>query len=457
MARVSPALQTLARAASQAVSPALQNTRYNETIRDGISANYVRTLIRDGVVVWSAQGSGLLQLSGDNLILPGTATQTQISTADADTGVWVHRVTNASNSANYFESDVSVPSGGDPLTLSGDLDAGLVVSLNPILILGPYPPQIIVPPPPPVDGSWIQLLQDSMAVRSVTQRVQTSQGELIIGADGQPIPFPDSYAGVTSFAGMVAMLNGRPTGEADTNIQFFTQGVNTQGSWGWWGARQGHTATQSRLRISDMFLVILRESTRQWQIAYRGMRASGARWSSINNIGQWGFGEDLSSDPNATYVAPVGSFTHELWPKQNVSNPSGYVDFFGVVDRDLIADMRTWCIGARALVEGPDRANARFVGTIGIDHYRTDHAGRRYWASGYPKYVSDSGGAEWKDIRNDGQPQWVVGIGCFELSRSQQNRPPWGSYTGTWPFSSPPSFGPSWAEIVANPPPDMRT
>lgn len=301
---------------------------------------------------------------------------------------------------------------------------------------------------------WLQLLYDSMATQSVTQRF-TSGGDYgrIILADGSPLSFPDSYAGVVSFAGMQAMLNGRPTGEADTNIQFFTQGVNSQGVWGWFAARQGHTATQSRLRISDMFLLILRESTRQWEVMYKGMRSSGVRYYSTQGGNDWGAGEDHITDPNATYIKPEGGYNYEQWPKTTPSSPAEYQDFFGKIDRALITDMRAWALGVRVRVEGPDRANARFIGTIGIDHYRDDHAGRRYWASGYPKYVSDSGGAEWKDIRNDGQDQWITALGCFELTRFKANRPPWGNYDGIWPYSSPPNYGPSWAEIQSNPPP----
>lgn len=308
----------------------------------------------------------------------------------------------------------------------------------------------------PASTEWVQMLYDSMAVQNVTERVSSGDdyGKTIL-ADGTPGPFPDSYAGVVSFAGMQAMLSGRPTGEADTNIQFFTQGVNTQGVWQWFAAKQGHTATQSRLRVSGSFLGILRESSRQWELMYKGARASGVRY--YGNGGQeWGVGEDLGSDPNATYIAPAGRYNYELWPYPTVSNTDGITNFFGKVNRDLITDMRSWVLGVRVRVEGADKENARFIGTIGIDHYRTDHEGRRYWTSGYPKYVSDSGGAEWQNIRNDGEDQWIVAIGCWEIGRMSGNRPPWGNYDGTWPYAASPDYGPSWAEIAANPPPDYR-
>jgi hypothetical protein len=307
------------------------------------------------------------------------------------------------------------------------------------------------------NAEWVQLLHDSMAVQDVTQRFTSGDDYgRIISADGRPLPFPDSYAGVVSFAGMQAMLDGRPTGDPDTNIQFFTQGVNTQGVWAWFGARQGHTATQSRIRVSSMFLGVLSESTAQWQLVFKGARGSGARWEGTTGAGGWGIGEDLSTDPNATYVQPYGFYNHELWPHPTVSNPDGVVDFFGTIDRSIIADMRSWVLGVKVRVEGSDRADARFIGTIGIDHYRDDHAGRRYWPSGYPKYVSDSGGAEWKNIRSDGQDQWIVAIGCWEIGRVSTQRPPWGNYDGVWPYAAYPDYGPSWAEIQANPPPDYR-
>jgi hypothetical protein len=328
-------------------------------------------------------------------------------------------------------------------------------------------------PTPGPSGEWIQLLEDSMAVQAVTERF-TSGNDFgrIIGSDGSPVPFPDSYAGYLSHAGIEASLTGRSTGlgsevtvwndrtltPSGPNIMHFSAGVDAAAVWSWWSTKTGHTATQSRLRVSDMFVGVLRESTRTWETLFTGMRVSGVRYYSLFGQASYGTGEDFSTDPNATYLTIPNGYNIEAWCKTTASNPGGYQDFFGRVSRTIFADSRTWVIGVKVRVEGPDRANARFIGNVGLDHHRSDYYGdtSRSWPSGYPAVVGDSGGGEWQIIRNDGVDQWVTAIGCFELARFQGIRPPWGSWGGTWPFSAAPDYGPSWAEILANPPPDYR-
>jgi hypothetical protein len=329
-----------------------------------------------------------------------------------------------------------------------------------------------------VSSGWLDALRDSMAVQNVTDRFTSGENAgRIIGSDGSPVPFPDSYAGDTSFAGMVAKLNERSTGVADglmtwpdangnpralvspgSHIQYFTRGVDAAAVWGWWSTKTGHNAPQSRLRVSDMFFLVLRESTRTWEVVYQGMRASGVRYYSLFGQALYGAGEDLTTDPNATYLTIPNGYNIEAWVYPTVSNLGGYVPFLGRVDRALIADCRSWAIGAKVRVEGSDRAGARFIGCIGMDFSRSDGFGdaSRSWPTGYPFHYTDSGGGEWQNIRNDGVDQWVTAIGCFELCRFQGIRPPWGNYGGTWPYSSPPLYGPSWAEIQGNPPPDYR-
>jgi hypothetical protein len=329
---------------------------------------------------------------------------------------------------------------------------------------------------PPASTEWLQLLNNAMTVQDVTERF-TSGNDFgrIIGSDGSPVPFPDSYAGYVSFAGIQASLSGRSTGigqevtswngralstppPATPNILNFSAGLDCAGIWSWWSTKTGHNAPNSRLRVSDMFLALYLESTRQWQLMFSGMRVSGVRYYSLFGQPSYGAGEDMNTDPNATYLTLPNGYNIEAWAYPTASNPSGHPSFFGAINRTAYADSRSWCIGVKVRVEGSDRANARFIGNIGLDHHRSDYYGdaSRYWPSGYPAFVSDSGGGEWRNIRNDGQDQWIVAIGCFELARFKANRPPWGNWDGTWPFSAAPDYGPSWQEVLNNPPPDYR-
>lgn len=305
-------------------------------------------------------------------------------------------------------------------------------------------------------ATWLQQLYDSLAVRAINERTNIGGVNYVTAQDGSGIPFPDSYARVVSYDGIAAALAGRSTGTTPGDPLFFANGYNSAAIWGWFGAGAGHTATQSRIRVSNFGLAVLRKSTNQWVVAFRGMRGWGARYAYLGAPSDWGGGQDFS-DPFATYIAPSGSETIELWPQRTPDSLPAYLDFFGVVDRALFADMASWAIVCCVRVEGVDRANARFVGTVGVDFYRDDHAGRRYWpgSNGLWQYVADGGGSEWQPIRNDGGDQWLVCPGVFELGRLKANPPPWGNYDGTWAYASG-ALGLTWAQFQANPPPDLR-
>ena len=315
-------------------------------------------------------------------------------------------------------------------------------------------------------SSWLQLLNTSMTVRAVTQRFSGTgdpgRDGRIISADGVwPVQFPDSYANAVSFAGIQAAMAGRPVsfnGSAPVygDNELFQREVNAGVVWMWFAARQGHTATQSRIRVSKCFFGVLRESTRQWELLFHNARGRGDVWLGDSGVRDTNAMMDLTTDPTATYIRPYGNAHPELWPEPCVPNTTGVEAFLGKTDRTRIADMRSWVLGFRVNVEGSDRANARFVGVGGVDMVRSNYNGERYWPSGYWKGAADAGGGEWQDLRTDGQDQWIVAVGCFELGRFKGIRAPWGNWGGTWPYAASPDLGPSWAEILANPPPDYR-
>ncbi len=550
---VPDAFLVAALSAAGSAADGARSAAYMAHIQTGIGTSWRRQLLRNDVVVYEGTGSGLIPFSGLTFTVPAV-TKASISSADIDTGEWVHRVINASDATKYVANLVTPTGGAGPGFLTGDLvspndvswgsftmQAPVLDSLSIALgaptdittsgftltavISGAVPPGAvmrmqwignratdpwrespIVPAAPgtytvtftgapadtlitwrvfvytlpdiihaqsaegtlrtavAVSSGWLDFLRDSMTVVNVTERFRNTgdfrEGR-IISADGVwGVQFPDSYATSVSFEGMRSANAGRPVsfdGAGNPvfgDIDFFARNVNCGVVWMWFAAKQGHASTQARIRVSDCFFSVLRESTRQWELVYSGARAHGDNW--IGDTGQLDYSAmmDLSSDPNATYIRPFGSVHPEVWPEPTVANPGGISRFVGRIDRERITDMRSWVIGYKVRVEGPDRALSRFVSVAGIDMIAAGTP--RYWPSGYWRGASDAGGGEWQNLRTDGVDQWICAVGCFELGRFQGIRPPWGNWGGSWPFASPPRNGASWAEIQANPPPDYR-
>lgn len=439
---------SLARAVSQAVTSAAVGGKGQAgcvALASAIGTNWRLRVRNSAGIAVDAVFQAALAPSNGVITLPAYTTLNTMIGATIDAG-WTVRIGRADDSV-YVEGAVGLAGSGRPFVLSANPGVGKGFAMGALTLRFD----------PGIDGQaeWLSLLYNSIATRSVTDRVVVDGVNYVAAQDGSAIPFPDSYAAVVSYDGIVAALNGRSTGSVGGDPLFFASRYNAGVIWAWFGARRGHNATLSRIRVSDLGLAILRKSTRQWTIPYSGMRGWGARYPYLNAPSDWGGGQDVTTDPLATYIAPSGQATIELWPQRTPSSPGGHVDFFGAVDRALLADMLSWTIVCRVRVEGADRANARFVGVVGIDMYTDDHAGRRYWPSGIWQYVADAGGGEWTDIRNDGVDQWLVCPGVFELGRLKANRPPWGNWDGVWPYASG-AFGLSWAEFQANPPPDMR-
>lgn len=438
---------SLARAVSQAVTSAAVGGKGQAgcvALASAIGTNWRLRVRNSAGIAVDAVFQAALAPSNGVITLPAYTTLNTMIGATIDAG-WTVRIGRADDSV-YVEGAVGLVGSGRPFVLSANPGVGKGFAMGALTLRFD----------PALDGQsdWLSLIRASMADRSVTERVSINGVSYVRAQDGSGIPFPDSYANVVSYDGVAASLSGQPTGSPGGDPMFFANGFNTAPDWGWFGARSGHTATQSRIRVSDLGFAVLRKSTRTWQIAYRGMRGWGARYQYLNGPSEWGGGHDLS-DPYATYIAPTGAQTIELWPQRVPNSAPNYVDYFGVIDRALYADMLSWLAVCKVRVEGPDRANARFVGCMGVDFLRDDHAGRRYWPNGLPQYAYDGGGSEWQDIRNDGVDQWLVAVGCWELGRFRGVRPPWGDWSGVWPYASPPN-GLSWAEIQANPPPDLR-
>lgn len=257
---------------------------------------------------------------------------------------------------------------------------------------------------------------------------------------GGTIPFPDSYAGASSFAGIVAALNGTSQYPGSGN-QFFTQGLDQIIPWLWIYAAEGHSSTATNIEIADGFTIVRRASTGTYQVLFKGYRGLGQIWDLGSNEGQYGAAQDITTDPNKTIIKPSGNTGYELWP---LNNP---LATGSITSRAAFSDFNLIITGFRVRVVGPDKVNSRFIATMGMDLYRSDAAGRRSDSAGYPLYVMDGGGARWRMIEPSGEWQWVIYVGIRDIARYNGVRPPWGNWGGDWPWNIPPQYGISFAQL----------
>lgn len=141
--KVSPTQQAAALAAGNAAAEGAKNSAYLTSLQTAIGSNFKRRLYRDGVLVWDSTASGTLPISGGAFALPTVVTQTSISAADIDAGVWLHSVENASNANIFIRTRVTPVGGAGPATLSADLAAGGQITLQSFTLS-----------PPALDGAY---------------------------------------------------------------------------------------------------------------------------------------------------------------------------------------------------------------------------------------------------------------------------------------------------------------
>jgi hypothetical protein len=131
------ALATSATAAAVAAGNGSKNAAYLTHIQTAIGSAYKRQLVRNDVRVWEATASGTLPISGSTFVLPQVATQNTISSADIDTGEWVHYIVKSSEassskptSGSYIATNVTKTGGAGPAFLTADLGGSDTVQLG---------------------------------------------------------------------------------------------------------------------------------------------------------------------------------------------------------------------------------------------------------------------------------------------------------------------------------------
>lgn len=122
--------------AAAAAAPGGEDAAFMAHIQSGISSSWKRQLLRNDTVVFEGTGSGLIPYSGRVFTVPGV-TKSSITSADIDTGEWVHRIVNASDATKAISNLVTKTGGAGPGLLSGDLVSPNDVTWGTFTVIGP--------------------------------------------------------------------------------------------------------------------------------------------------------------------------------------------------------------------------------------------------------------------------------------------------------------------------------
>lgn len=145
-------LASAATSAANAAGNGAKNAAYLSHLQTQIGSGYKRQLFRDEVRVWEATVSGSLPIVGSTIVLPQVATQNTISTADIDTGEWVHycvKAADASSSVptqNYIATNVTKTGGNGPAFLTADTAGGGNVVLGSFVYTSPAFDTVVTTP-----------------------------------------------------------------------------------------------------------------------------------------------------------------------------------------------------------------------------------------------------------------------------------------------------------------------
>lgn len=123
--------------AANAAADGTKEAAYLSVWQSRIGSGPRLALYREATLVWSAQASGLLPISGSSFVVPVDAEQLSIAAADIDTGDWEFRVENAADASIYLGATVTKAGGTDVLALSDDTVADGSVTLGSVVLNAP--------------------------------------------------------------------------------------------------------------------------------------------------------------------------------------------------------------------------------------------------------------------------------------------------------------------------------
>jgi lysophospholipase L1-like esterase len=433
---------TFLSAALAAVADAANGTKdatYMAFIQNGIGTSWKRQFLRDDVVVFEGTGTGLIPYTGRTFSIPAV-TKTSITSADIDTGEWIHRVINASDSTKYMATKVTPTGGAGPGILTGDLVSPNDVVWSTFVLNGPRFDS--------TSQSWLDLIYRGMTLQGDLFDQFIVPGGASVAMNGRAASrFGSSYAKGVSSAGVAASMI------AGTGSNAFSNGMNSMPAWGWMYAGFGNTDTNAGLEYRRMFGQVRRKSTGQWQMLYQGGRAQGSQWQNEDGDGSYG-NQIRNYTANSSYCKPIDGLGYEVWVEPSETNPE-INSFHGKIDNVALTDFDCVCVGFQVrIVDRTPGLRPVFLANIGWDFFRVG-VNPRYDSAGYPFGAYDGGGRRWELLPENGDWAWIVAIGVGELARSDGIPPPWGNYEEGWVWNNPPLYGLTWAQVQANPPIDV--
>lgn len=320
--------------------------------------------------------------------------------------------------------------------------------------------------------AWADELAAKMGATLASPRTPTSHLRMLDGRN-----LYNSYGGGasqvrnSSYETIVNALAGHNPYFATNyaaNIQFCT--IN---------AIDGHTSRNACVELRHAFSQVLR-SNGQWEFAYHSAPMYGKRlpngdlnYNVVPGTQRQLPGGILRIQPGQAIAGPAGEtnsgiWGYEVWPA-DWDNSGNAVGFWGKIDKALYQDAQCYVVGLQARLAlwdesgVDDRASAFFVAQTGFDLYSSPHPGYRYISDagvvsntlgqGYPYGAMDGSFGPWQRIV-PGDWQWVICVTVTELGGLPSAiMPPWGNWTGTWPYVTPGDESITEAQFYANPPP----
>jgi len=285
---------------------------------------------------------------------------------------------------------------------------------------------------------------------------------------------PDGYGGIkaASYAGMLAANNewSATPPNPGNGASGVTKAPQSDGPghpgfinniaavvpWFWTFAVPGHASSNTGVEVRNMFAAIKRASTGVWVFLFSGARGLGTAWVGGDNQGSPQGTQRFQPDGLTSFLKPAGNTGYEIWAR-NTSPSRGITDFFGAFNKELLHDAACIIVGmqARLALDNPSGTNdtglAGIVAACGFDVY-ADRGGAHYDWLGFPRNMQDGGKGRWKRLVST-QWTWVTTVTADCHWNEQSIPPPWGFWSGVWPYNAAPTYAITEAALRASPPP----
>lgn len=462
---VTSSLLSAANAAAAAVADGAKNAAFCAAISSGIGSGYKLVARRNAIIVLQMTMSGSLGSSSSGITIPDYyASLDTLLSADIDEGTWTLRIEKASDAAVYIEGTLG--RAGTDFTLSDDIDETGTIALSGIFLNSPSLDSA------PAPGDYVDTMIAQMRSTLSSPRNSNSYLRMLDGSS-----LYNSYGGgasqakLTSYKSIQDALAGHNQNFVNNygfNCQFLTVNV-----------LDGHAAVNTVVEIRNGFHAVLKADN-TWQMAYQGAAFWGKRIYNGNLLYDLPgtqtkmSGGILRIQPGPAVAMPGETAAqkaqagYELWPS-SWSGAAGVENFNGYTSHSLFQQAKCFVHGVQLRLSlldaggSDDRASAFVVAQTGFDAYASPYPGVRYITDGgvtsnvngdgYPYGAFDGSFGPWKRIVGTDW-QWIYSCTVQDICAAAAGMPPpWGDWSGVWPWNAISTYSISEATLRANPPP----